>query len=272
MEEKIPHSSPAGNVEADAKSQRTVQSVARAAHLLKTLGRFSRPTSLSDLARRVQLSKPATYNLLKTLEIEGLVSKDEEARYQLSWGTYELGSAVVRSVELTKLSRFHLDRLAAQTKAAVLLGILDDDNVLYLDRGQTSSTFGMVANTGRRSSLHATASGKVLLANQNEDYKQGYISRGLKAYTSNTITDEKILLDELTKIARRGYSTCWEEREVGLSSLSVALRNHEGSVQAALTLAAPSSRLSPRHISEFLVPLQHEAEAISAKLGWTNRD
>lgn len=256
------------STEAQGKMQRTVQSVARAAQLLKILGHFSRPTSLSDLARRVGLSKSATYNLLKTLEVEGLVSKDHDARYQLSWGTYELGSAVVRSVELTKLSRFHLDRLAAETNAAVLLGILDDDNILYLDRGQTNSTFGMVANIGRRSSLHATASGKVLLANQDEEYKQGYISRGLKSYTSNTITDEAILLGELARIARRGYATCWEEREVGLSSLSVALRNHEGNVQAALTVAAPSNRLNSRNLSHFLVPMQREAMAISAKLGW----
>ncbi|VXB65492.1 IclR family transcriptional regulator [Arthrobacter sp. 9V] len=249
-----------------------MQSVARAAHLLKALGRFSRPTSLSDLARRVELSKPATYNLLKTLEVEGLVSKDADARYQLSWGIYELGSAVVRSIELTKLSRFHLDRLATETNAAVLLGILDDDNVLYLDRGQTSSTFGMVANSGRRSSLHATASGKVLLANQAEDYVHGYISRGLKAYTSNTITDYETLREELGKIARRGYATCWEEREVGLSSLSVALRNYSGSVQASLTVAAPSNRLNTRNLSRFLVPLQREAEAISVKLGWTPHD
>lgn len=272
MGELVLKPSAAGNAETDGKPQRTVQSVARAAQLLKTLGRFSRPTSLSDLARRVELSKPATYNLLKTLEVEGLVSKDADARYQLSWGTYELGSAVVRSVELTKLSRFHLDRLAAETNAAVLLGILDDDNVLYLDRGQSSSTFGMVANTGRRSSLHATASGKVLLANQDEEYKRGYISRGLKAYTSNTITDEPTLGEELAKIARRGYATCWEEREVGLSSLSVALRNYSGSVQASLTVAAPSNRLNPRNLSRFLVPLQREAVAISAKLGWNPQD
>lgn len=258
-----------GNAEPGGKPQRTVQSVARAAQLLKALARFSRPTSLSDLARRVDLSKPATYNLLKTLEVDGLVSKDAEARYQLSWGMYELGSAVMRSVELTRLSRFHLDRLAAGTNTAVLLGILDNDNVLYLDRGQSSATFGMVANTGRRSSLHATASGKVLLANQDEAYKREYIDRGLKAYTSNTITDEAALLDELAKTERRGYATCWEEREVGLASLAVALRNHAGTVQAALTVAAPSSRLNQRHISEFLVPLQREAEAISAKLGWT---
>lgn len=272
MKETAPRSSAVGSVEPDVKPPRTVQSVARAAQLLKILGRFSRPTSLSDLARRVELSKPATYNLLKTLEVEGLVSKDEDARYQLSWGTYELGSVVVRSVELTKLARFHLDRLAAETNAAALLGILDDDNVLYLDRGQTSSTFGMVANTGRRSSLHATASGKVLLAHQDEEYKAGYISRGLKAYTSNTITDEPSLHIELEKVVRRGYATCWEEREIGLSSVSVALRNSGGDVQAALTVAAPSSRLNPRNLTRFLVPLQYEAAAISAKLGWNPQE
>lgn len=250
------------------KAPRTVQSVTRAAQLLKSLGRFSRPTSLSDLSRRVGLSKPATYNLLRTLEIEGLISKDVDARYQLSWGTYELGSAVLRSTNLTKLARFHLDRLANETGEAVLLGILDNETVLYLDRGQANVTFGMVANTGRRSALHSTASGKVLLANQPQEYIQEYLQRGLKAFTSNTITDPAVLLEDLETTARRDYSPCWEERELGLSSISVPVRNHSGKVQAAMTVAAPSSRLNRRTLSRYLAPLQHEAVAVSLKLGW----
>lgn len=74
------------------------------------------------------------------------------------------------------------------------------------------------------------------------------------------------------KKPERGYATCGEEREVGLSSLSVAVRNYSGSVQASLTVAAPSNRLNPLNHSRFLVPPQREAEAISVKLGWTPHD
>jgi DNA-binding IclR family transcriptional regulator len=250
------------------KAPRTVQSVARASQLLKTLGHFSRPTSLSDLSRRVELSKPATYNLLKTLEVEGLISKDADARYQLSWGMYELGTAVVRSIDLTRLARFHLDRVATETGQAVLLGILDDESVLYLDRGLSDSAFSMVANTGRRSPLHSNASGKVLLAAQDPEYVRRILDKDLKRFTSNTITGKSELLAVLEKVSRRGYSTCWEEREIGLSSISVPIRNHTGAVQAAMTIAAPSNRLNSTTLSKFLVPLQKGAAAVSEKMGW----
>ncbi|WP_442213780.1 IclR family transcriptional regulator [Specibacter sp. RAF43] len=260
--------SPPPAVPAEHKAPRTVQSVARASQLLKALGRLSRPTSLSDLSRRVNLSKPATYNLLKTLEVEGLISKDAQARYQLSWGMYELGTAVVRSVDLTRLARFHLDRLAKETGQAVLLGILDEESVLYLDRGQSDSAFSMTANTGRRSPLHSNASGKVLLAGESPEYVAAVLGKGLKAYTSRTITGAEELRSVLQKVNSRGYATCWEERELGLSSISVPVRNHTGAVQAAMTIAAPSNRLNSTTLSKFLFPLQKEAAAISEKMGW----
>jgi DNA-binding IclR family transcriptional regulator len=263
---------PSAKQSGQAGGPRTVQSVARAAALLKALGRLSRPTSLSDLSRRVGLSKPATYNLLKTLEVEGLIAKDEDARYQLSWGMYELGTAVVRSVHLTELARFHLDHLAEETGEAVLLGIIDKGAVLYLDRGQASSaTFRMMANIGRRFALHSNSSGKVLLANQPDDRIQEVLQGGLKPFTSKTITDPVELLADLERVAKRGYATNFEEQEVGLSSISVPIRNHADKVVAAMTVAAPSNRLNSRTLTTYLVPLQTEARSISAKMGWPGR-
>jgi DNA-binding IclR family transcriptional regulator len=252
-----------------AGEPRTVQSVARAAELLKALGRLSRPTSLSDLSRRVGLSKPATYNLLKTLEVEGLISKDEDARYQLSWGMYELGSAVARSVQLTKLARFHLGHLAEMTGEAVLLGIIDKESVLYLDRGQAeSATFTMMANIGRRHALHSNASGKVLLASLPEDHARKILHGALRPFTSKTITDPDELAADLERVTKRGYATNWEEQEVGLSSISVPIRNQADKVVAALTLAAPAKRLNVKTLPKYLVPLQTEARLVSGKLGW----
>ncbi|HEU4807378.1 MAG TPA: helix-turn-helix domain-containing protein, partial [Homoserinimonas sp.] len=94
------------------KELRTVQSVSHAAGILKALHDLGKPSTLSELARRIHLSKPATYALLKTLELDGLVERDPTARYRLSWGLYELGSAVVRTVGLTQAARMHIDRLA----------------------------------------------------------------------------------------------------------------------------------------------------------------
>ncbi len=255
--------------ETDPSAPRTVQSVTRAVALLKEIARTPQPSTLSDLARAAGLSKPAVYNLLKTLEIEGLVRKDDDARYTLTWGMYELGTAVLRGVDVSRIARVHLDNLAVQTGEAALLAILDDDSVLYLDRGQSAETFTMVANVGRRSPLYTNASGKVLLAGQSPQFIDRILAGPLEKRTPHTIVDRRELLTELDQVRRNGYATCREEQEVGLSSIAVPVLDHTGGVTAALTIAGPASRVNDLAWDGLLGNLRKEAREISERLGST---
>ncbi|MEO6943338.1 MAG: IclR family transcriptional regulator [Lacisediminihabitans sp.] len=248
------------------KQPRLVRSVVHASALLKALHRMGGPSTLSDLARKVGLSKPATHTLLKTLELSGFVVRDSNSRYQLGWGLYELGSSVARSLEVTKVARMHLDRLAELTGEAVLLGILDNSSVLYLDRGQAGEPFSMVANIGRRSPLHTNASGKVLLAYQNSRYINRVAKESLAPTTSLTITDANGLRMELGRIREHGYATCWQEQEIGLASVAVPIFGSAHSVQAALAIAGPTKRLDKPTLPRLLAALRATASDISRQL------
>lgn len=248
------------------KEPRTVQSVSHAAGILKSLHALGKPATLSDLARRIRLSKPATYALLKTLELDGLVERGPNARYRLSWGLYELGSAVVRTQDLNKVARLHIDRLASVTGEAVLLGILDHDSVLYLDRGEIDQSFTMVANIGRRSPLHTNATGKVLLAYQRQSYIDGLMHARLAPTTSLTVTDPQQLAAELKLVREKGFALCRQEQEVGLSSVAVPVFDRAG-VRAALTIAGPTSRVNGESLPPLLAELRVTAGQISARLG-----
>lgn len=248
------------------KEPRIVHSVVHASALLKALHRVGSPATLSDLARKVGLSKPATHTLLKTLELSGLVVRDSTSRYQLGWGLYELGSSVARSLKLTRIARIHLDHLAELSGEAVLLGILDNTSVLYLDRGQAGEPFSMVANIGRRSPLHTTASGKVLLAYQNSQYVNMVAKESLVPVTTRTITDPQSLISELGRIRERGYATCWQEHEIGLVSIAVPIFGAAHSVQAALAIAGPTERLDPSELRRLLAALKATASTISRQL------
>jgi DNA-binding IclR family transcriptional regulator len=246
---------------------RTVQSVTRAISLLKEIARTPQPSTLSDLARDAGLSKPAVYNLLKTLEVEGLVRKDADARYSLTWGMYELGTSVLRGVDVSRVARVHLDSLAVETGEAALLAILDEESVLYLDRGQSAETFVMVANVGRRSPLHTNASGKILLAGQDPHFIDRVLSGPLERRTERTIVDRRALLAELDRVRSVGYAVCVEEQEVGLSSIAVPIHDHTGGVGAALTIAGPASRVNNAAWDRLLEKLRKEASEISVQLG-----
>ena len=246
---------------------RVVRSVARAAALLKALAARGKPMGLGELAKSIGISKPATFHLLRTLEIEGFIAKSADATYQLDWGLYELGSSVIRSVDLNRIARTHLDRLAEETGEAVLLGILDGDSVLYLDRGQATESFSMIANVGRRSPLHTNASGKVLLAHQSDEFIADVLSSELASNTPATICDPVVLDKQLHEVRREGFATCWQEQELGLCSIAVPIFYYTGKVCASIAVAGPAERVTKRSVSRIVARLNEEAHAISVQLG-----
>lgn len=245
-----------------------MQAVDHAVDVLECLARAGTLMGVSDVARQTGLSKATAHHLLATLETRRLVMRDaESASYRLGWGLYELGSAVARSVDLSRAARPVLDRLAVETGESVLLGILEGDSVLYLDRGDAPAGFHMVAAAGRRSPLHSTASGKLLLAFAPDGVVDEYLHGTLERFTERTLTDTRILREQLDEIRAHGYATCWQERELGLCSVAIALRDHTGDTVASLTLAAPAGRLTPENVDEHLVPLRTAALEIEAQLG-----
>ncbi|MET9734902.1 IclR family transcriptional regulator [Streptomyces sp. NPDC006458] len=252
-----------------ATTSRRVRAVDHAVDVLQAIARAAHPVGVSDLARRTGLSKATVHHLLATLESRRLVMRDEETtRYRLGWGLYELGANVVRDVDLSRVARPYLDKLAVQTGESVLLGILNDESVLYLDRGEPPHGLRMVANAGRRGPLHATASGKALLAFAADcELVEKILSEPQHRYTKTTITDPAQLRQELAQVRQQGYATCWQEREVGLCSVAVTLRDYTGAVVGALTVAGPATRLTSRNLSSHLTPLQAARHAIETRLG-----
>jgi len=250
------------------RGPRRVQAVDHAVDVLEAMAHAGGALGVSDVARRTGLSKATVHHLLGTLEARRLVMKDPQtAAYRLGWSLYELGSVVARSADVSRAARPFLDSLAVQTSESVLLGILDGDSVLYLDRGDSPNGFHMVATAGRRSPLHATASGKLLLAFAGEDAIEQYLGHELESFTPDTVTDAAVLRDQLAAIREDGYATCWQERELGLCSVAVGLRNHTGGMAASLTLVAPAGRLTPESVEAHLQPLRAAAQEIETHLG-----
>jgi DNA-binding IclR family transcriptional regulator len=251
----------------DEKPPRVVNAVRHAAQILRLLGSATEPVSMSDVARRAHLSKAATFHLLKTLELEKFVARDSSARYRLSWGVYELGTAVIRSISLTRVARAHVDRLASSIREVVLIGILDERSVLYVDCVATADATAMLANAGRRTALHATASGKMLLAHQNDGFIEAIIAAGLAPRTATTICDGAALRAELTQIRAYGYATCWQEFDGALSSVAAPLVDYTGHTIATLAIAGSSQHITHEALPQILAQLLPTAEAISGELG-----
>ena len=245
-----------------------VRSVDRAASLLLALGESQGEAGVTELARRLGLHKSTASRLLATLQRRGLVEQDDETgKYRLGLVVIRLAERAERTLDLRSLALPELERLARLTHETAGLGVLDGDQVLFVAQADGPNLIAVGDWTGRASTLHANASGKVLLASLAEREVLRIVRRGLTRYTDRTITDLEPLLEELARARRRGYSTTISELETGLTAVAAPVLDARSQVIAAVEVWGPAFRLTPRRLPELAAQARETALAISVRLG-----
>lgn len=246
-----------------------VQSLRRAVSILRTFAIDTPELGVTEISNRVGLHKSTTFRLLSTLISEGLVSQNPETgRYRLGVGLVELAGRVLVHTDVRQVSRRHLRSLAEQVGETVNLAVLDGNESVNLEqsvpRGRLVANHGWV---GRRTPVHATSTGKILLAWLGSDSMTDLLANPLEVYTPNTITDVVTLQAELDSVREAGYAVGHEEYEVGLNAVAAPIRDHNGQVIAALSVSGPSYRLPAENLEEVAKEVVGTAQAISAELG-----
>jgi DNA-binding IclR family transcriptional regulator len=225
-----------------------VQSVERAAALLRAVATASgRDSSATALAEAVGLNRTTTWRILTTLEQQRLIFRDAgTGTYSLGFGLIDLagqaaGEALVRS------ARVVLRHLAAEAGETAALALPRDGVLTYV----AEATAGAVVAAGwqgRQVSLHATSTGKVLLAYSDPaDLRMMLgLPRGgrLPRFTSSTITSLTALEKELAVIRERGFAVCRGEFESSAWGVSAPVLDAAGRPVAVISLWGPSERLT----------------------------
>ena len=245
-----------------------VRSVDRAASLLLALGDCQGEAGVTELARRLGLHKSTASRLLATLQRRGLVDQDEETgKYRLGLVVIRLAERAERTLDLRSIALPELERLARSSHENAGLGVLDGDQVLFVAQADGPNLIPSGDWTGRASTLHANASGKVLLSSLAEREVLRIVRRGLTRHTERTITELEPLLEELARARRRGYATAASELEAGLNAVAAPVRDARGQVIAAVEVWGPAARVSPVRIAELAAGARATASAITIRLG-----
>ena len=121
---------------------------------------------------------------------------------------------------------------------------------------------------GQLTPLHATSSGKVLLAHLDPDERSALLARPLERYTAHTHTDRDALGSELDTVAEEGHASSHGELEIGLNAVAVPVRGEDGRVIAALSASGPDYRLGVERLAEKLGPLRAGAAELSRRMGF----
>jgi len=141
--------------------------------------------------------------------------------------------------------------------------------VLYIDKIESPHYLKLDQPIGRTDPLHCTALGKVLLSGLSDQELKTYLkSTKLIPYTKKTITDPRVLEKVIQTVRREGYSTDLEELSEGIHCIGAPIRDLTGKVIAAISISAPSIRLTRQKIKELKEPLLEASLGISKRLGY----
>lgn len=246
-----------------------VQSVDRAISVMEILAQRGE-AGVSEVAAEIDVHKSTAFRLLGALETRGLVEQaGERGKYRLGFGIVRLAGAVTGRIDITRQGRPICERLAEELGETVNIAVLREHYAINLYQVRGPGAITAHNWVGQLTPLHATSSGKVLLAHLPAGERAELLTRaGLKKVTPHTVTARTKLEEDLAGVRERGYSTTREELEIGLHAIAAPVRDRDGDVIAALSASGPAYRLTEERMHAMAPLLLKGAEEISHRMGF----
>ena len=243
---------------------RSVNRALRALELIAEAGELG----VTELGRRLGVHKATASRLAATLARRGLIERDPVSdRYRLGFGLIRLAGAAMAGLDLVSSARPVLEELAEQTRETVTLGVVSGDDVVSIDQVSGTRSIVSVSWVGKRTPLHATSTGKILLAGMSDAELDRRLARGLERATPRTVTDPAELRSQLEEARRRGWAQTLEELEEGLNAVAAPVRQADGEVVGALSVSGPAFRMRPVDLPRLGRLTALAAEQVSRRLG-----
>lgn len=252
----------------EQKNEKVIQSVSRAISIIRCF-EYNEELGVTDISKMINLHKSTTFGLISTLQINGLLEKNEDtSKYRLGIELFRLGTLV--NSNLRKIAIPYLEKLVRIYHETVNLVTLDNDSVVYLEK--VEGTHSMFINTlvGGRLPLYCTAVGKVILAGLSDSDLINKIDKiTFKKFTDKTILNKETLLKSIMNTRENGYAEDSEELEMGLTCVAAPIYNHLGISFAAISISTPIYRMNEEFKNKIVKTLREMTQIISGKIGYT---
>jgi DNA-binding IclR family transcriptional regulator len=246
-----------------------IQSVERAALILKQLGSEGGRLGVTELSERLGLAKATIYGLLRALEVHELVEQDAETgKYRLGPALLQLGNAFLDAHELRARSLLWAENLATRAQEAVLVGVLYGQNVLVVHHVFRPDNSVQLLEVGAAIPWHACALGKAIVAFHDQAAQSQALEGELQPLTGKTLIEPKDLRDELERVRREAVAIEDQEAIVGDAGIAAPVFDNRGIAVGAIGVTGPVERLLPGKGQAPAAQLVREAaRALSRELG-----
>jgi DNA-binding IclR family transcriptional regulator len=221
----------------------SIQSLERAAAILRLLAGGERQLGVTELAGTLGLAKATVHGILRTLQQEGFVEQNADTgRYQLGAELLRLGNSYLDVHELRARALVWADDLARLTGESVRIGVLHHRGVLVIHHVFRPDDTRQVLEIGSMLPLHASAWGKVLLAF--DPVARGDLDAEPKTLTRHTITDLEAIDAERARVRERGWAGELEETVDGVAAVAAPIRDRHGTPLGAVGIGGAMERLT----------------------------
>ncbi|BCM71541.1 MULTISPECIES: IclR family transcriptional regulator [Streptomyces] len=245
-----------------------VQSVDRAVSVLEILARHGE-AGVTEIAEELDVHKSTAFRLLGVLENRGLVAQAKDrGKYYLGAGVLRLAGAAAVRLDISQEGVPVCREVADELGETVNIAVLDDDAAVNIMQARGTASVTAQNWLGRRTPLHATSSGKVLLAHMPPTLREGLLARPLPRFTDRTITGASMLRAELEAVVGQGYGVTVEELELGLAAVAAPVRAHDGKVIAAISVSGPVYRLNADRLPEVAKRTVAAGAELSRRMGY----
>jgi DNA-binding IclR family transcriptional regulator len=237
-----------------------------------TLLTDGKPRTPAEISESIDLNPSTTFRMLYTLSYHRYVRRNETTnQYQLGLACLELAQGYTLSDNLRRVALPELEALRDETKETVHLVVLDQMHIVYIEKIPGLHAIGIMSSrVGRRAPAYCTGVGKVLLAYLNEDQVRSYYDQnGFHRFTSTTITDLNLLMQQLAQVRCQGYAVDKGEHEDEVRCVAAPIFDMEGKAVAAISISGPALRMDPIEENYPLIERAKEtALRISQEMGY----
>ncbi|MFF8653517.1 IclR family transcriptional regulator [Streptomyces huasconensis] len=249
---------------------RLVPAVTRSLDILELFLEGDGTLSAPEVTRRLQLPRTTVHELLTTLAARSYLTQipDQPGRYRLGVRTYQLGSRYAEQLDLAAEGQQVAREVAETCDETVHVAILEDTDVIYIAKVDSTHAVRMVSAAGRRLPAHCTSVGKMLLASLPQPELAARLQgREFTAMTPASITDPDELAAALADIRERGIAVEHRESNPDVSCVAAPVRDSAGRVVAALSISVPMIRWSEERERELADLAAKGAGDLSVRLG-----
>jgi IclR family acetate operon transcriptional repressor len=228
-----------------------------------------REWTTTQIGRECGLPVPTTYRILAALERHGFVVRDEiTKRFRLGPAALALGRNAEASTDLRTVSMPVLQRLSAETGETTLLVVPSDDRLstICLERVESPQSLRLSVQPGRLLPFHAGAQQKAILAYMPEDEQERVVNGPLEKFCKATIDDPERLREELASIRAKGWARSFEETNLGVWGVAMALLDEAGTSVASVGIAGPRARLERSSLTNWIKLLHVGVEEIADQM------